>query len=133
MGWEASGEEGEGHRHLVHTVIQRICDNEDRIASLVEKEVQKSDETLWRRKEPEPEPEAVCPNAKRARSEEKEAKLTRMRAVLEKFRQESGHEVETLIGFLHKATMQLRAPFSLLSRAKAMVFMSPHDRGKALF
>lgn len=131
LGWEASGEEGEGHKHLVHGVVEGVCEKEERLERLVEKEVQKSGESLWKRKEPEP--EVACPNAKKVRSAEKKAKLTRMRAVLEKLREQSGREVETLVSFLHERSMQMRAPFSLLSRAKVRVFMSPQNRGDALF
>jgi hypothetical protein len=131
LGWESRLEEGEGHRHLVHKVVDGICEKQERIESFVEKEVQKSGESLWKRKEPEP--ETPCPNAKKARTERKKAALTRLRAVLEKFREQSGREVETLVSFLHETSMQLRAPFSLLSRAKVRVFVSPQNRGEVLF
>jgi hypothetical protein len=79
LGWETSGEEGEGHKHLVHGVVAGVCEKEERLESFVEK------------------------------------------------------EVETLVSFLHERSMQTRAPFSLLSRAKVRVFMSPQNRGDALF
>lgn len=131
LGWEASPEEGKGHRQMVYRMVERLCQKREWIERFVEKQVQGSGESLWQRKEPEREEE--CPNAKKVRTKEKRAALTRVRALLEKLREQSGKEVGKLVGFLHEASMQLRAPFSLLSRAKVLVFMSPHDEGDGLF
>lgn len=130
IGWEASDGEGEGHRHLVHSLVERLCEQLDWITSFVEKQTQRQGESLWRRKEPEP--EAECSNARRVKSKEKKAALTRVKAVLMKFKENSEHRIENLVCVLHRAGLQLRAPFSLLTRAKVMFVKTTHDWGNTL-
>lgn len=131
IGWEGTEEEGEGHRHLVHEKVTRICEKQDWIANVAEKEEQKSGESLWKRKEPEPEGE--CPNGRKVKSEGKKKALTRVRAALVKLRERTGQELEALIGLLHETSMQLSAPVSLLSLAKVSVVRTTHKWGNALF
>ena len=131
IGWEASSEEGEGHRHLVYRLVEGLCRKEDWIARVAEKQVLEQGESLWKRKEPEP--EEACSNARRVRSETKKAAMNRVKAALMKFRESTGQALETIVSSLHEVSMQLSAPFSLLSQAKVAPVKIPHKRGKALF
>lgn len=131
IGWEASGEEGEGHRHLVHRLVEGLCQKEDWIAGVAEKQVLKQGESLWRRKEPEP--EEACGNVGRVRSQKKRAALNRVKTALMKFRDSTGQALEAIISLLHELSMELRAPFSLLSQAKEVLVRTTHKRGNALF
>lgn len=131
IGWETSGDEGEGHRHLVYRLVERLCQKEDWIAGMAEKQVLKQGESLWRRKEPEP--EVSCGNARRVRSKTKKAAMNRVKAALIKFRESTGQAIETAVGLLHEFSMQLSAPFSLLSQAKVAVVRTTHKREDALF
>ncbi|MGH2506528.1 MAG: DUF6431 domain-containing protein [Ktedonobacteraceae bacterium] len=131
LGWETSEDEGEGHRHLVYELVARVCRKQDWVAGFVEREAQSAGESVWRRKEPEPLKE--CVNAYKARSKAKRAALGNVRALLLKFREGCKQEMEALIGILHQVSMQLKAPFSLLSLAKVQVVRTAHLRGDALF
>jgi hypothetical protein len=130
IGWEASSEEGQGHRHLVHSVVARLTKALDWITNFVEKERLSLGESLWKRKGPEPQED--FPGADRVRSQEKKDSLTRLKAVLMQFKENSKHEAGELIWKLHSAAMQSREPFSLLTRAKAVIVSTPHQWGNAL-
>jgi hypothetical protein len=131
IGWEASVEEGQGHRHLVQGLVDRLCEKQDWIAGFIEKQIQRAGESLWKRKEPEAEEQS--PNAQKVRSKEKSAALSRVQEMLLKFKESSRHELDSLVEILHQVSMQMKAPFSLLTRAKVMVIKTTHKRGKALF
>lgn len=131
IGWEKSAEEGEGHRHLIYSLVERLCRKEDWISAQAEKQVLKRGESLWRRKEPEP--EEPCKNAGKARSEKKAAAMNRVKAAVKKFKEGTGQALETVVGSLHQISMQLSAPFSLFSAAKVAVVRTTHKRGEALF
>jgi len=131
IGWERSAEEGEGHRHLIFRLVERLCQKGDWITTVAEKQVLKKGETLWKRKEPEP--AEACVNADKARSREKKAAMNRVKAAVTKFRESTGQALEAVMSSLHEMSMQLRAPFSLFSAAKVAVVRTTHKRGDALF
>lgn len=131
VGWEVSLEEGKGHIHLVHSLMERLCRKQDWITGFVEKQVLRQGESLWKRKEPEPEKE--CDSGRRVRSAEKRAALNKVRVALMKFGESTGQALEAVVGILHQCSMQLNAPFSLLSGATVMLVRATHKRGDALF
>ena len=83
----------------------RLCEKEDWIAGVAEKQALKQGQSLWRRKEPEP--EVACGNARRIRSEKKKAAMNRVKAVLIKLRKRTGQAHETGVSLLHGISMQL--------------------------
>jgi hypothetical protein len=123
VGWTTSDEEGKGHRNKVFNAINQMCKNGEWITSFVEREHQKSGESLWRRKEPEPDEE--CPNAPKARIAGKRTALKQLRAALEKYMRIGDLTMEIVIGELHGASMLLATPFSLLTQAKAPKMSAP--------
>ena len=131
VGWERSAEEGEGHRHLVYRTIEHLCQRAEWIIGMAEKQQLNKGESLWRRKEPDP--EEPCSNARKARSKEKAAALNLVKAAVKKFKDSTGEALEAVISSLHEMSMQLRAPFSLFSAAKVVVVRTTHKRGDALF
>lgn len=131
IGWEVSITGQKGHRNLVYRLVQRLCQKQDWITGFVEKQVLGRGESLWKRKEPEPEKE--CDSGRRVRSAEKKAALNKVKAALMKFGESAGGALETVVGLLHQGSMQLSAPFSLLSVAKVVLVRTTHKRGEALF
>lgn len=131
IGWEVSIEGNKGHRHLVYRLLERLCQKQDWITGFVEKQVLKRGESLWKRKEPEPEEE--CDSASRVRSAEKKEALNKVKAALMKFRESSEPALEAVVSLLHQGSMQLSKPFSLLSAATVVLVRTTHKRGDALF
>ena len=120
-----------GHRHLMYRVIERLCESLDWITSFVEKQVLKRGESLWKQDETEPPEEFL--EAKRVRSKDKREALSRLKAVLMKFMRHGEYEARELISQLHRASMQARKPFSLLTRPRFALVSAPHQMGNALF
>ncbi len=131
LGWEASADEGEGHRHLVFTLVARLCELREWITSFVEQQRHKHEASLWKREGPEP--PGPCPNAYKAKTPEKQAELNQTREALMKLKKLSGGRQESLIALLQRAGMGLRTPVSLLTCTQPVSPYSPHNWGYALF
>jgi hypothetical protein len=131
IGWEASAEEGEGHRHLIYRQVARLCLKQDWITGFAQKQVLRKGESLWKAKKPKPEEE--CDSARRVKSQKKRAAMNKVKAAVMRFRESTGQALEKVVGVLHQASMQLRAPFSLLSEAKVALVRTTQKRGDALF
>ncbi len=131
LGWSVSPDEGSGHRHLIYGIVERLCERLDWVTGFVAKQVLKRGDSLWKRNEPEPLEELG--STKRVRAKDKREMLTRLKAVLMKFKRAGEYETQELISKLHQASMQARAPFSLLTRPRAALVSAPHQRGNALF
>lgn len=122
-GWESSQEEGEGQRSQIFRVIESLCRKHNWIVAYLEKLQLKPAESLWKRKEPEPEEE--CPNAHKARSPEKRKRLNQLRAALGRYMRMSGVAMAAAIAALQQAAMLLTAPFSLLTRTEVRRLSAP--------
>jgi hypothetical protein len=131
IGWEVSIEGKKGHKHLVYRLVGRLCQKQDWIIGFVEKHILRQGESVWGRKEAEPEKD--CDSGRRVRSAEKKAALNKVGAALIRFRESTGQALEAVIGLLHQVGMQSSAPFSLLSAAKVLLVRTTHRRGDALF
>jgi hypothetical protein len=127
VGWEESADEGEGRRNLVYRAVKRLCEKQEWITSFVERRGLKTGESMWRRKEPEPEED--CANAEKAKNETKRNALNQVKRALVKLLQIIKEEkMETAIEELHRASMLLAEPFSLLTWAEAPRMSVPKMR-----
>lgn len=131
IGWEMEEEEGQGHKHLVHSVLERLLEKLDWILSFVEKQALRYGGSLWRRKNPERPNEAEEPF--KVKSKEKNEALKSLKTALMKFGERSGQKMEKLVCQLHAEAMQSREPVSLLARPRCALVNAPHERGNAPF
>lgn len=130
--YEWGSEDGRGHRNLVFTVINRLCQMYIWLVGQVEKDSLRPGESLWSRKEPEP--WKGCINAQKARIEGKEAMLNQVAEALMKCKKHSGtEEVGKIVEILQTAAMRLPAPFSLLTGAKELELYAPQRAECRLF
>jgi len=130
--FEWASEGGKGHRNLVFTVLERLCQLYVWLVGQVEKESLRPGESLWKR--PEPEPPAKSANAWKARKAGKEAALNQVAGALMKFKKHSGAEgVGKVVGILQRVGMRLPAPISLLTGAKVLRLYAPQSLECRLF
>ncbi len=119
-----------GHRHLVFTVIERLCQVYSWLMGQVEKVNLRPGESLWKR--PEPEPEKDCVNGWKAKKAGKEEALNQVARALTRFRRLCGDEDfvidgSSVFGILQRAGMNLPLPFSLLTAAKGLRLYAPQS------
>ena len=130
--FEWGSEDGKGHRHLVFTVLERLCQMCVWLVGQVEKESLRPGESLWRRQEPEP--PAKSANAWRATKTGKEWGLNQVAGALMKFKKHNGAEgVGQVVGILQRTGMGLPAPLSLLTGAKVLRLYAPQSLECKLF
>jgi hypothetical protein len=125
-GWEASEDEGESSKNRIFRAVERLCHKVNWIAEYVERQDLKPGESLWKRKEPEP-PPGEWTDVFRARGPEKRKALSQLRAVLGKYMRMTGKQMKKAIAELHRASMQLAAPFSLLTRSERQRLSAPKN------
>jgi hypothetical protein len=129
--WGSTAEADEkGHRHLVFTVIERLCQVYSWLMGQVEKANLRPGESLWKR--PEPMPEKDCVNGWKAKKAGKEEALNQVARALTKFRRLCEGEdflVDggSVFGILQRAGMNLPLPFSLLTAAKGLRLYAPQS------
>jgi hypothetical protein len=130
--FEWDSKDGKGHRNLVFTVIERMCQMYSWLVGQVAKECLKPGESLWRRQEPEP--RAKSANAWKAIKAGKETGLNQVAGALMKLRKRSGAEgIGEIIGSLQYEGMRLPAPISFLTGAKVLMFSAPQSLECRLF
>lgn len=127
VGWETSSEEGEGHRHLVHKVVNRISEKVSRVMEMAEKQVQMEGLAVWGRAKVE-----TVRHHTEVKSKEKESRLVRLKAAVLKFAAVTQERAERVVGVLHIRAMQLMTPCSLLGTARGVLFKAPHKWGYAV-
>lgn len=122
--FEWNSADGKGHRNLVFTVIEQLCHMYVWLAEQVVKGSFKPGEPFFRRSEPEP--DARCVNAGKARTERKAEGLNQVAWALMRFKKQSGTEgAGKVLGLLQRAGMRLSAPVSLLTGAKVLKLYAP--------
>jgi hypothetical protein len=130
--FEWASEDGKGHRNLVFTVLERVCQMCVWLVGQVEKRSLRPGESLWGRQEPEPRAESA--NAWKARKAGKEAALNQVAGALMKFKKHSGAAgMGKVFGILQCVGMVLPAPLSLLTGAKVFRLYATHSLECRLF
>lgn len=130
--YEWASADGKGHRNLVFTVIEKLCQVYAYLGRYVAEAGLRPGESLWERAEPEP--DAECANSSKAKKEGKRVKLNQVAAVLMRFKRQSGRDgAGNVFGFLQRAGMRLRLPISLLTGAKVVRLYAPHSLECGLF
>jgi len=110
------------HTHLLFKLIERCCELVNWIEEFVQKLRFRLKESLW---QSEPAPMRKCPNAWKARKEGKESKLNRLRSAMELM---NTMDVGSFIERLQMAGAREKAePFSLLTGAKTLRLLTPHN------
>lgn len=130
--FEWASKDGKGHRNLVFTVIERMCQVFSWLVGQVEKERMKPGESVWRR--PETGPPAGSANAWKALKVGKEAELNQVAGALTKFKRHSGAVcIGEAVSVLQLAGMRLAAPISFLTGAKELRLYAPQRLECRLF
>ena len=130
--YEWGSEDGRGHRNLVFKVIERLCQMYVWLAGQVERDRLRPGESLWKRMAPES--WKGCINARKAKTEGKEAELNHVSEALRKCKKQARtEEGGRTVGILQRLAMTLPAPFSLLTGARALELYAPQKAECRLF
>jgi len=125
----APEEDFKSHTHLLFCLLERLLEQISWIEEWLQKVRFGRGESMW---QGEAEPRKECPNAKKARKPGKADKLNRARTAMSLMnrviREVSFSEEIELAG-----RQLFKAPFSVLTCARVVGFLTPHKRELALF